>query len=158
MLNRSKIIFGCINLFLLLSSLPAKAHPFVIVSAAPPQREAYMPPMGYASCYTVPPAFYEGVWINAHRICQYDRASGGAMWVSGYWQCVRFRHVEGVCLDWGWMPSHWASPHVAEYGVRWGGYYESNNRHHYSYNHDDYHSHHHEDYNGGYQSSGSRWY
>ncbi|MDR3478316.1 MAG: hypothetical protein P4M14_09830 [Gammaproteobacteria bacterium] len=152
MLNRHiRVALLIVSLCLVFIGIKAEAHPFVIVSAAPPMREAVMPPGGYVSCYTVPPAFYEGVWINAHRVCQYDRGQGAGMWVSGYWQCVRFRHVEGVCLDWGWMPSHWASPRIAEYGVRWRNEY-----HHYGYDHHQQYREH-DGYNSGYHSSGSNW-
>ena len=145
MRNRRFGLFIVIGLLSLFATISAYARPFIIVSAAPPMRADAPPPGGYVSCYTVPPAFYEGVWINAHRVCEYDSMPGGGMWVSGYWQCVHFRHTEGVCLDWGWMPSHWANPEVAEYGVRWSNYHHFG---HYGYNHYDHH---------GYHSAGPRW-
>lgn len=127
---------------------------FVIVSAAPPVREHVPPPMGYISCYTAPPSFYHGVWINAHRICEYDNTTDGRVWVSGYWQCARYRPMEGVCLGWSWMPGHWASPYIAEYGVYWGmGYYG----HHHPPR--GYYSHYHHAEYEGYQSSDyHHWY
>jgi hypothetical protein len=146
------IMFVLVSLLSVFLAVSAQAHTFAIVSAAPPMRESTIPPGGYVSCYTVPPSFYEGVWINVHRVCQYNNEQGAAMWVSGYWQCVHFRHMEGVCLDWGWMPSHWASPQMAEYGVHWRDSY-----HHHGYNHHErYHEREHDDYSG-YHSSGSQW-
>ena len=136
-------------------TIAAEAHPFAIVSAAPPLRDHIAPPRGYITCYAVPPAFHGGIWINAHRVCEYNnRAHDDRMWVSGYWQCVRFRHMEGVCLSWNWMPGHWANPQVAEYGVHWRQEpYPQQYQHsgHYSFNQDTFYR------SRGYQSSGSSW-
>lgn len=103
---------------LLCSVNAAEADVGVFISGVPVQREVIGPPRGYQNCYVVPSGYSNGIWINTHRICEYDNSPDGGYWVAGYWQCSRYsRH--GVCRDWYWQRSHWVRPGMVEYGVVW---------------------------------------
>lgn len=104
----------------LFASVNAMAGVDVFISNVPVQREAVPPPGGSMNCYMAPSGYYNGIWINEHRICEYDNSPYGAVWVAGFWQCVNFsRH--GVCRQWYWQRSHWVRQGVVEYGVVWHG-------------------------------------
>lgn len=96
---RSILVAGVLSL----ASINAMANVKIIFATVPPDREAMMPPRGYANCQTVPAGYYQGVWTNQHRICNYSRHRG--MWISGYWQCAKVK--KGFCAHWDWAPSRW---------------------------------------------------
>lgn len=94
-----------------LASMNAMANVKIIFATVPADREVVMPPRGYANCQTVAAGFYEGIWINEHRVCHYSRHRG--TWISGYWQCSKVKR--GFCARWDWAPSRWEGTHVATY-------------------------------------------
>jgi hypothetical protein len=104
---RSILIAGVLSL----ASMNAMANVKIIFATVPPDREVIMPPRGYANCQTVAPGFYDGIWINKHRVCNYSRHRG--TWVSGYWQCSKVKR--GFCARWDWAPSRWEGARVAAY-------------------------------------------
>lgn len=141
-----RIIF-LISSFLLTTMANAHARFNLTISAAPPipNNVVIMPPAGYANCYWTSAGFYNGIWMNAHQVCQYPNAP---QWVQGYWQCHRYRHSNGQCLRWRWVESHWsggmpvqqyvpqpvylpapAYPPVVEYSYRSGGYHHHHHHH-----------------------------
>lgn len=119
-------------LFSLLLCMSAEARVSVIVSVAPPAQEMIVEPVGYTSCYMIGPGFYNGIWVNQHRVCEYG---SGGVWVGGYWQCGSYRH-NGVCTHWLWAGSHWAGRHDAEYRRPWRhGYDVHESRYHDGHHH-----------------------
>lgn len=134
----------CITSFLIIACANANAnsHVSVIFSVAPPVMETYAPPTSYVECYEVPAAFYNGIWINTHRVCHYDDAPGHDVWISGYWGCTRYCPT-GACLHWAWYPSHWMRDGYIEYGVH---YHPHPHCYPYYHHYHDYHCYHHGHY------------
>lgn len=142
------LAFIAINAF----ATSALARVAVSLSFAPPEREVFVAPGGYNNCYTVAPSIVNGVWINAHSVCEYGASYPESAWVAGYWGCVSYR--PGTCLSWSWFPGHWAYRGGMEYGVVWsdgwrGGYYPPPPMpyHHHGWRHDEgWHDHGHHYY------------
>jgi hypothetical protein len=64
-------------------------------------------PVGFANCFTVESGWYNDVWIDRHRVCQYnDTQKEGEVWVAGYWGCT-VATTQGICSTWQWTPGHW---------------------------------------------------
>lgn len=101
-------------LFTLVVATNVQSAVTVIVSAPPPPRAVVVGPPGYTRCFSVPPAFYNGVWHHQQRVCEYGANRSIKMWVNGYWQCGSYRNG-GVCTRWNWIGSHWASRQDIDY-------------------------------------------
>jgi len=69
MYNLKKLSFLLSFCFLIFLSAQASAHVSVSLAFAPAVIEAPHP--RYVECYVVPAGLYNGVWINAHRVCNY---------------------------------------------------------------------------------------
>jgi hypothetical protein len=105
MLNkRLSVLLSCLLLVFVCSSAVADV---TVTLTPPPARERDMPPRGYLNCHMAPAGFYNGQWHNMHRVCKYP----GGVWISGYWQCLHYKHHSGICTNWGWVPSHWEKQH-----------------------------------------------
>ena len=122
--NRSSIYKWGLALISTVVAANSQAGISVIVSEPPPPREIIVGPPGYTTCYIVPPRFYNNVWHNKQRVCEYGGARSLKMWIDGYWQCGSFRSG-GRCISWHWVDSHWASRSDIEY------YRRPSNRVHY---------------------------
>ncbi len=93
-------------------SMNAMANINIIFSTVPPTREVFVPPRGFVTCHNVAVGYYNGVWMNQHRVCEYSRNRG--VWISGHWQCARLSGI-GMCKRWDWVPSHWENPRAVAY-------------------------------------------
>jgi hypothetical protein len=148
-----------VSFFALSVPVAATAGVALFVSSAPPVPENVPPPYGDEGCYMVPGGYYNNLWINPHRVCEYPDAPDGGAWISGYWQCTNYNYDR--CRHWGWVPSHWIRPgYHGEYGVLWRhgyaphGYrgYDHRYDHRYDhgydrgYHHDDRHDDRHDDH------------
>lgn len=78
----------------------------IVTSPVPPLKEALTIPPGYINCFDAPAGYYNGVWVSARRVCNYN-TPGKAAWIGGYWRCMQYT-PEGVCTNWNWIPSHWS--------------------------------------------------
>ena len=157
MLRRYALLKTLIVVFGFCFSIMAYAGVNVVISVAPPVREVVQPPSGYMQCYEVPGGFNDGIWEDRHSICQYDNDQYGGSWIAGYWSCNHYRH-NGVCMRWGWVPSHWVNAGRNEYGVR---PFELRRYHHYHTKYDNHHRYEREYHtdvpaNGGYEGGHSR--
>ncbi len=109
------------------------ALPNIFVSfVTPPEREVIVAPQGFQRCYEVESVVNGGVWINKHRVCEYQNAPYGGMWVAGHWECAKFKHHEPVCKRWVWVPSRWIKEHGHHHhhhhsGNGWGTNAPANN-------------------------------
>ncbi len=101
--NMTRFYAMLIAILLSIVSVNALANVKIIFATVPPDREVVVPPHGYARCQTVAAGFYDGVWMNKHKVCNYSRNHG--MWISGYWQCSKVK--KGFCARWDWAPSRW---------------------------------------------------
>lgn len=110
MLNRRLSVLLS-SLFLCLICANLQANTVIVSSSPPPSRESDTPPRGYQRCHMAPAGANNGHWHNRHRVCYYP----GGVWISGYWECMRFKPRSGVCMNWGWVPSHW-DRHPVAYG------------------------------------------
>lgn len=128
---RIALIIPCLMLFF----NSAQARVSVVLSVAPAPQVYVAPPGGYANCYTVSSGMYNGVWVNAHQICNYGDTPDAGIWIGGYWGCANYSPV-GVCMGWNWWPAHWVRPGFWEYGVRWPHghpYFNPHYHHNYPY-------------------------
>lgn len=78
----------------------------IVTSPVPPLKETLTIPPGYINCFDVAAGYYNGVWVSARRVCQYN-TPGKAAWIGGYWRCMQYTSG-GVCTNWNWIPSHWS--------------------------------------------------
>jgi hypothetical protein len=104
---------------------------FSITTTVPASRVVAAPPPGYMTCYSVPSGVYNGIWVNRHRVCQYDDDRYAGSWVAGYWTCVHYRH-SGACTRWAWVDSHWVEPGYDEFGIQ---VFEPHHHYHHDYHH-----------------------
>ena len=96
-----KILLSC----LLLTVMATTEAATVVVSSQPPvEKVIEIAPRGYHTCQILPAGFYHGRWYGRHRVCHYPR---GGVWISGYWECLKFNRHSGICMNWEWIPSHW---------------------------------------------------
>jgi hypothetical protein len=77
-----------------------------IVTPVPTAKEIIKAPEGYVSCFTVEAGWFNNLWVPAHQVCQYEKASQGVAWIEGYWGCNKAT-TEGVCTNWEWKPGRW---------------------------------------------------
>lgn len=100
-----------ITLVCISSNASAAINAYVSFTNIPPAREVIVVPRGYARCHIVPATYHHGYWVNAHRICQYDRGR----WIAPHWECLRFDRMEGICMRWNWVPGYWEPRHHGYY-------------------------------------------
>ncbi|MEO7047875.1 MAG: hypothetical protein ABI091_21430 [Ferruginibacter sp.] len=81
----------------------------IITMNAPPPKEVIIIPKGHLNCVTTPAGLYNGVYVNAHKVCHYSHPSKKTIWVSGHWQCNNYRPLRALCISWIWIPSHWTA-------------------------------------------------
>ena len=93
-----------LSILLLTAVVTAEAATVVITSQPPAERVIEIAPRGYHICQILPAGFYHGRWYGRHRVCHYPR---GGVWISGYWECLKFNRHSGICMNWEWVPSHW---------------------------------------------------
>jgi hypothetical protein len=127
-------------------TIGAEAKVAVMISDAPAAREAIIAPANYSECYTVPAGISNGIWLNAHTVCNYNGAPGNEVWIGGYWGCTRYSSV-GVCMHWNWYQSHWMRDGYVEYGVHYHHHHDY--RWHDHHDHYDHHDHHHDHHDHG---------
>jgi len=84
-----------------------------IVLTAPGYKEIVVKPRGNAKCHVIPKGFYDGVWHERHKVCNYGRARGS--WVAAHWQCTKLNQANR-CVRWDYVPSQWQGKKVAVYG------------------------------------------
>lgn len=78
-----------------------------VVTPVPEAKDPNTTPEGYVSCFTVEAGWYNSVWIDKHRVCQYNETQKlGSTWVAGYWSCMAAT-ADGVCTSWAWKAGHW---------------------------------------------------
>lgn len=77
-----------------------------ITTPVPAAKETVATPSGYVSCFTVEGAWFNNIWVPSHRVCQYENAAEGNVWIEGYWACDAAT-AEGVCTNWVWKSGHW---------------------------------------------------
>jgi hypothetical protein len=104
-----------LKIFFIIIAAVFSTHAFAlnIVTAIPREYVRDVTPQGYIICYKAKTGSYKGIWSGAHSVCRYN-IPGSEMWVSGYWQCVRYKVREGICLGWKWNPAHWESLQQAQ--------------------------------------------
>jgi hypothetical protein len=80
----------------------------VIKSPTPAPQEAVTVPEGFWNCFTVEAGWYKNIWVDEHRVCQYQGAGfAGEAWIAGHWLCTKYKASEGICTKWEWSASHW---------------------------------------------------
>lgn len=81
-----------------------------IITPTPTPKETTVVPEGFVNCSVVKAAWFNGVWVPDHRVCQYNQSSEGVAWIDGYWACTKFSttgQVKANCTNWDWKPGHW---------------------------------------------------
>jgi hypothetical protein len=79
----------------------------IVTTPVPAPKDTASAPVGFANCFTVESGWYNNVWIDRHRVCQYnDEQKEGEVWVAGYWGCT-LATTQGICSTWEWTPGHW---------------------------------------------------
>ena len=116
-----RTIVKSIAVFSFFVSCSVSAYTQVIISfRAPADKEFSRPPEGYVKCHIIPSGFYNGIWINKHRVCDYqgnhNNHGRNGKWVSGYWRCDFYKPKHNHCDRWTWVPSHWETRHFVSYG------------------------------------------
>lgn len=100
----------CIILTSIIFTSVATATVIVEVNAPPP-KEVIVVPKGQTKCVLIPAGIYDGVYVNAHKVCTYNSPKK-EVWVSAHWQCANFRPLRRICLAWVWVPGHWSTKTV----------------------------------------------
>lgn len=77
-----------------------------IVTPVPAAKEVTATPAGYVTCFNVEAGWFDNIWVPTHRVCQYQNAPQGSVWIDGYWGCNKAT-PEGVCSNWEWKPGRW---------------------------------------------------
>jgi len=78
-----------------------------IITAAPTPKVVVNQPVNFVNCFNVSAGWFNNVWADTHKVCQYANSSEGAAWVQGYWQCTDYKADSGECTKWDWKDAHW---------------------------------------------------
>ena len=76
----------------------------------PTPKETVVVPQGYLNCFMIKAGWFNGSWIQDHRVCQYSGSKEGIAWIDGYWACTKYKstgNLSGECTSWQWKSGHW---------------------------------------------------